>query len=62
MILNLFVFFFFRLFRSKPIILILNKQDLLANKIKNGFRIEDYFREHDKDFKLLEESSKENFN
>jgi len=34
---------FYRWLRTKPVILLLNKQDLLAEKIKNGSRIEDYF-------------------
>jgi hypothetical protein len=32
-----------RLLETTPVILILNKQDLLAKKIKNGVRLEDYF-------------------
>jgi hypothetical protein len=29
--------------QTRPVILLLNKQDLLANKIRNGVRLEDYF-------------------
>ncbi len=32
-----------RLLETTPVILILNKQDLLAKKIKSGVRLEDYF-------------------
>lgn len=52
------ILFFPRLFRLIPVILLFNKQDLLTNKIKNGFRIEDYFREHDENINSLAEPSK----
>jgi len=35
----------YRLLETTPVILLLNKQDLLANKIKSGVRLEDYFPE-----------------
>jgi hypothetical protein len=35
----------FRWLRTISVILFLNKQDLLAEKIKNGRRLEDYFPE-----------------
>jgi hypothetical protein len=41
---NLF-WVFFRWLRTISVILFLNKQDLLAEKIKSGRRLEDYFPE-----------------
>lgn len=38
-------FFLFRWLRTISVILFLNKQDLLAEKIKSGRRLEDYFPE-----------------
>jgi hypothetical protein len=37
---------FHRWLQTKPVILLFNKQDLLAEKIKNGSRVEDYLREY----------------
>jgi hypothetical protein len=35
--------YFHRLLQTKSVILLLNKQDLLVDKIKNGVRFENYF-------------------
>jgi len=49
---------FYRWLRTKPVILLLNKQDLLAEKIKNGSRIEDYFWERYEELISLVEPGK----
>ncbi len=49
---------FYRWLQTKPVILLLNKQDLLAEKIKNGSRIEDYFWERYEELISLAEPGK----
>jgi hypothetical protein len=51
-------YLFHRCLREIPVILLLNKQDMLAKKIKDGFSIETYFREYYGNRSPTEESGK----